>query len=517
MHRITVLWWGFNGLFYWEEAYRLLIGEALWHRWPWPLLDLQADPYAGGSLVISVLAAPFVALMGPSLAWLKLIALAWSTVGLVTWTLLLDRWWGRRAAHIFAFLFVFAPPLFVTYNLIAMGSHAEVVTLAGVQLLLAYRWLYGTRRSTGALVAWAAVAGFGTWFTYVSFLPFLVCVGVGVVGGALPLRRWPALAGGFLVGFAPWVFTNLVSGGRGLDVVVRTFHAGGHSCSTALESLRYLVLTGIPLGLRFPEIPASVTGGAPRRLFLAHVYFALYVASWGAVFWACLMSAWRRTGSLVMRLRTCVRSCPELPLLALFPTFVLILAVSDQVFLEHELVPFLSFRLLVPFLPPVMAVLAIATARLPTRLRWAMLPLLGLIGMMGTTRMLGAGAAERPRFTAQARALGAQALGHLLYYKHEADMPLLAERIGVIPADLQASAWEGFGFSLAYHYPEHQPIEGFVRTVAAVPRRFRAAVERGVRAALGPGMEQVKPRPPSPRTDALLAALASHDPPKPDQ
>jgi hypothetical protein len=219
---------------------------------------------------------------------------------------------------------------------------------------------------------------------------------------------------------------------------------------------------------------------------------------------------------VVTRLRAWVGASPELPLLALFPGFVLILAVSDQVFLEHELVPFLSFRLLVPFLPPVMAVQAIAAARLPARVRWSMVVVLALIGAAGTMHVLGGGAGERLRLSAQARTLGAQALGHLLYYKHEADVPLLTARIGVMPEELQASAWEGFGFSLAYHYPEGQPIEDFVRVIAEVPPRFLGAVVRGVRVALGPGMEQVKPLPPSPRTAALLASVASLDPPKPD-
>ena len=134
-----------------------------------------------------------------------------------------------------------------------------------------------------------------------------------------------------------------------------------------------------------------------------------------------------------------------------------------------------------------------------------------------TMQELGGGASERPRLAAEARALGAQAIGHLLYYKHAADVPLFVERIGVMPEELQGSAWEGFGFSLAYHYPEDRPIENFVRVVAVVPPRFRAAVGRGISVALGPGMEQVKPLPPSPRTAALLAVVASLDAPKPDQ
>jgi hypothetical protein len=465
---------------------------------------------------MAALTIPIVALVGSSLVGLKLVALAWSALGLIAWTLLIDRWWGRRAAQIFAFLFVFAPPLFVTYNLIAMGSHAEVVTLAGVQLLLAYRYLYD-RRSLGALVAWAACAGFGTWFTYASIVPFLFCIAVGLAGGSLPLRHWAPLVGAFLAGFAPWIATNLVSGGRGLDVVVRTFgggaHAGSRSLAATLESIRYLIHTGIPLGLQYPEVLAGLTGGAPRRLLLPHLYFALYALSYIVL----LRDSFRREGlpagpASTRGPRAWARSHPELPLLALFPGLVLLLAVSDQVFLQHELVPFLSFRLLVPFLPPVFATMAIVVARLPATLRWLVLLVLAFIGVAGTIQGLTRGASDRSHLTTEARTIGAQAMGHLLYYKHAADVPLITERIGVAPEELRGPAWEGFGFSLAYHFAEDQPIEAFTQVVLEVPRRFQGDVVRGIQMALGPGMEQVKPIPPSPRTAALLAAVVSLDP-----
>src|SRR6185295_11521763 len=80
VHRAAVLAFGFNRLFYWEETYRLLAAEALFRGWNVPLLDLQADPYAGGSLVMSLLTVPVVALVGPSIVGLKGVALVWSAV-----------------------------------------------------------------------------------------------------------------------------------------------------------------------------------------------------------------------------------------------------------------------------------------------------------------------------------------------------------------------------------------------------------------------------------------------------
>ncbi len=515
-HRAVVLWWGFDGHFYWEETYRLLMAEALWHRWPWPILDVQADPYAGGSLVMAVLAVPVVAIVGTSLVGLKVVALVWSAVGFVAWTALVDRWWGRRAAHLFAFLFVFGPPLLVVYNLIAMGSHAEVATLAGVQLLLAYRCLYGDTRSPGTLLAWGIAAGFSTWFSYVGVLPFAVCIVVGIVGGALPARRLAVVAAGFVVGFAPWIATNLASGGRGLDVLARTFQPGTGSgvrpSGTYVPMLRYLLATGVPLGLRYPDVVAPVTGGAPRRLLLAHVYLALYALAWIALLARCLAAAARTRSGPLRAARALGAACRELPLLVLFPLLVAVLAATDQVFLENQRVPFFSFRLLVPILPAVLLVLAVATARVGAALRWPVIAVLAAIGVAGTVHVVAAGAASRPRLTADARALGAEAAGHLLYYKHGADMDVLAARIAAMPEELRGRAFQGVGFSLAYHYPETEPVDGFTALLARVPAPYRRDAVRGVRLAVRAGMEQVNPLPRSARTDALLAAANSLDP-----
>jgi hypothetical protein len=508
-HRAVVLWFGFDGTYYWEETYRLLMGEALADRWPWPLLDVQADPYAGGSLVFAALAAPMVRLIGPSLLGLKIVALVWSALGFVAWTSLVDRWFGRWPAFVLAFLFVCAPPVFVVYNLVAMGSHAEVVTLAGVQLLLAYRFLYGeTRGSRAWLFAWALVAGLGTWFTYEAVLPFTVCVALALVAGLLPPRLWPVLAVGFVLGFSPWIVANVVGGAESLDVLARTFGmrpAATGSGPTYAAMLQYLLRTGIPLALRFPTL-AFAFGGEwhVRPLFLAHAYFALYVLAVLAVGIGCVLRAGVRPRALAAR--------PDMPLLAMFPVFVLVLAASDHVFLPSERVPFFPFRLLVPFLPAVMAVMAIAVGRMPPAPRLVALVVLGCFGGAGIVPALSAGADARPRLTAEARATGAEAAGHLLYYKHPRHLGVIAERIAAMPVELRGAAFRGVGFSLAYHHPGDEPVTGLTTALASIPIAYRAEALAGARLALDTGLPQVPPRPASARTSELRAALDDVDP-----
>ncbi len=105
--------------------------------------------------------------------------------------------------------------------------------------------------------------------------------------------------------------------------------------------------------------------------------------------------------------------------------------------------------------------------------------------------------------------LGAEAAGHLLYYKHGADVPVLAERIAVMPAELQPPAWNGVGYSIAYHFPDDRPVAELARLVDATPSAYRGDVVHGMREALGPGLEQVNPRPASAHTRKILDAVDS--------
>lgn len=517
VHRVAVLRLGFDAAYYWEETYRLLMGEALALHWPWPLLDVQADPYSGGSLVFAALASPVVTWLGPSLIGLKSIALLWSAVGFVAWTWLVDRWFGRWPAFAFASLYVLGPPLFVVYNLIAMGSHAEVATLAGLQLLLAYRFLYDDAHPTAWLVAWGVVAGLATWFMYTAIVPFAACVAVALVAGALPIRRWPVLGAAFLVGFAPWIVAT-VGGAHGLDVVARTFGLGtaaaaADGAATYAQVLRYLVTKGVALALQFRELDVTVPGETHTRpLLFGQAYCVLYALAALALTIQCLL----RPG-IGLRLRRVAATFPEVPLLVIVPLFVAILAASDQLFLVIPRAPFFAFRVLVPFLPAMMAVIAIAVGRLPAWPRTAAFVVLGCFAGAGSWQVLAAGSQERPRLVAEARERGAEVAGHLLYYKHDTDLSLVNTRIGVMPPELRSAAYRGLGFSLAFHHPETEPVATFVDRLATVPAPFRTDALEGARLALGPGLEQVMPRAPSPHASALRTALDDLDPPKPGQ
>ncbi|MFN2425584.1 MAG: hypothetical protein ABR587_03955 [Candidatus Binatia bacterium] len=510
LHRFLIVLFAFDGVFFWEEAYRLLVAESLRGGWDIPLHDLQADPYAGGSLVFSALAAVATSTAGSSLVVLKTVALAWSALGLALWLLVTDRVFGRRAAHLLGFAWLAAPPVFVVFNVTALGSHSDTITLTGLQLLLMYRYL--DDRSTGRLVAWMGAAGLALWFSYASALPIAVFTAYVLAAGALPLARWPAAAAGFLAGFSPWIAYNLAAGGS-LDVVAQTFAGGGDPARGYLANLFDLTVRGTPVALYFRDI--GIAGDVKvSREFLAYPYLAVYVASWAALMAAPVFRLARST--TVWRpevFRAAVAGCPELPILALFPFFLAVIAASNQEFNDYGVVRYITFRILVPALPSLFFAVALAAARAGTPLRVSVVAAYTLAALVGTGQLLADGRGGRATREAEARALGAEAMGHLIVFKHGTDADVARERIAALPEELRAPAWRGVGSSYAYLFGTKRSGLAASELTRALERDGgdRAAMLEGARLAIGPGLFQVAPLPESPRRDELRRAIEDAD------
>ncbi|MFN2375849.1 MAG: hypothetical protein ABR538_04880 [Candidatus Binatia bacterium] len=513
LHRALLLAFGFDGVFFWEEAYRLLAAEALRDGWNIPVHDLQADPYSGGSLVYAVLAALVTSITGSSLVVLKCIALAWNAAGLWLWLLVADRVFGRPAAHALGLLWLAAPPVFLVFNLVAMGFHGDTVTLAGLQTLLLYRYLEDPRRSVAKLAAWMAVAGFSVWFSYASALTVAAGAGYALLAGALPPRRWGAALAAFAAGFSPWIAHYLAADGS-LEVLSRTFAGGDAPGAGYLARLFDLAVHGVPVALYFRDI------GIPGDVKLAREWLAYpYLAACAASFAALAAAFVRRFaeaqapapagGGRLPRWRTAVLASPELAIVAVFPLFLVVLAASDQEFNDYGTVRFFTFRVLVAALPSLFFAMALALARAPSRLRRVAVAGLGALGLVATLQVVADGRAGLPAREAEARQLGAEAMGHLLVVKHGTS-PLVGERIAALPGELRGRAWRGVGFNLAFLYGTQrsaQPASELADQLRAIDPLHRADGVEGARLAVGAGIDQVAGLPPSPRSDELRAAV----------
>jgi hypothetical protein len=512
LHRGAVLAFGFDGVFFWEEAYRLVVSEALRGGWAIPLHDLQADPYAGGSLVLSMLAAAATPLAGSSLTALKGVALAWNALGLGLWLVAVDRAFGRRAAHLLGFVWLAAPPVFVVFNVVAMGFHGDAVTLTGLQLLLLLRWLDEPSRR-GPLFAFAAAGGFGVWFAYSSAIPLAVMVAYAMVAGALVPSRWLVAGAGFVAGFSPWIAYNLAAGGS-LAIVGQTFAGSGERGYA--ERLADLVAHGVPAALYFRDI--GIPGDVKmRREVLAYAYLALYAVAFVSLAVAAARgtaasasSAASRTRGAAGPLAARFASRPELAVLPVFPLFLAVIAASNHEFNDLGVVRWFTFRVLVPAVPSLFLAIALFAARSGPVVRAAALAICLVTAVVGSGQLLGAGSGSRELREPEALAIGAEAMGHLLVFKHGVDPELFRARIDALPEDLRAPAWRGVGENTVLLFTRGlatRPAAELTSALVACDPGYRAQCIEGARLATGPGTFQVAAMPPSPRRDELVAAI----------
>ncbi|HVO33671.1 MAG TPA: glycosyltransferase family 39 protein, partial [Elusimicrobiota bacterium] len=204
LHPIFYFWSG-------EEPSRGTIALDMLHRLPYPWIAYRADEYSGGSIVVGAITAIFFRLFGPTAFALKLTPVLLFTLTLILWYRLIERETDAPTAVAFGLLFTFAPPLLMRYTLTNMGFHSESCFFTALTLWLLFDLHRSGDRPAWEFVALGFVAGFGLWFTYI----FALTLAAGSVLWVVRFRRdWSRkdltlLAGGFVLGFYPWIKANV--------------------------------------------------------------------------------------------------------------------------------------------------------------------------------------------------------------------------------------------------------------------------------------------------------------------
>lgn len=121
------------------ERYSASFGWALLHGVELNPAKLPIIPHLRGSVVFGVLLVPLLAVGGPTLLAVKVLALAFSAVTAGLTAHLAGRHLGLRAGVCAALLLAFAPPAFQMVDVLALGSHADAIpfVLAPLAVLLA--------------------------------------------------------------------------------------------------------------------------------------------------------------------------------------------------------------------------------------------------------------------------------------------------------------------------------------------------------------------------------------------
>jgi hypothetical protein len=198
-----------DGLPDFEELLRGVAAQELLDGPLLPVQDYQVNHFWGGSLVASIVAVPFFALLGPNLLALRLSPLVVHLVAVALAFLILDRAAGRRAAWIGGLLLAIPPPGYTFTSSSTFSLHTETNALS-LGLFLAYL-VYREHRARGPSPWRAALVGllggFGIWFAYGLAIPVAIVLFFELSRDKrCCLRRDFAFAlAGFLVGLAPWI------------------------------------------------------------------------------------------------------------------------------------------------------------------------------------------------------------------------------------------------------------------------------------------------------------------------
>jgi hypothetical protein len=241
--RLAVVLTGSHLISHSEELYRGTIAREVLEGLHAPLWSYQADHYSGGSLVVGLLAAPAIALFGPRLFALKLVAIAFAAATAAVAVQFLARRYGVRAALAGAVLFVMPPPGLVQLQSLAKGFHTEspLFTLASLSALFAF--VYDGRRRRWLFAA-AFAGGLGVSFTPIAAL--------GLVGVVV---TWLVVERGRPRGADALIFAL----GVGVGMAPALVYVAAHGLAPGPPSLAEVFSgTAEPFAVRLAKIPARV-------------------------------------------------------------------------------------------------------------------------------------------------------------------------------------------------------------------------------------------------------------------
>jgi hypothetical protein len=207
-----------------EGLNRGTVAEALRIGAPlWPSHSVQI-PHVRGSLVISVLAVPCFALLGPTTFALRLTGIVFHVAGLLALVLLVHRQFGRRAAVLAGALLVLAPPALARAAVLSYGDHVESVPFICAAALLALAWAEARRPRPGLAVAAGAAIGLAiTWHAQSRLAMAPLALVVALLAGRKLLARetFLALLPGVLLGLVPLWIGDWYTAKSGLQVFAR--------------------------------------------------------------------------------------------------------------------------------------------------------------------------------------------------------------------------------------------------------------------------------------------------------
>lgn len=346
--RLAVLFFFIQHTFQCEELLQGAIAKEIMGGTGLPLLEYQATPYSGGSLLDAIITIPFFAVFGANLFALKLVPLFFSAVTLALLFLFAWRHFNPRTAYITAFLFILASPLWIAATLANEGSHAESLVFTVAALFLFYEIIFKRKTKPIYYFSFGFICGMGLYWIYT----FLLTLGLILLIWFRHDKKIFFSKGfylfwlGLLAWMIPWLGYNLTNGFKGPRDVFSVFLEPDYSSTKAWVDAVSRFLRNV----RFT-----------RMLDLAGIgglSYNLLNRAWLLLYWA----------GFIFILKSCKFSLKMLlfskeSFVAIFPLSLLIVA-SIYGIDPGESAYFMDWIYLVPILPFVFLTTAIILDRL---------------------------------------------------------------------------------------------------------------------------------------------------------
>lgn len=217
-------------------------------------LDYQYVDFFGGSTVVSMVAAPFMALLGRNFFALKLAPILFHLITTAFLFAVLRRAFGRGAAIRGTLLLVITPPAFTALTTVAFGSHIESIGLAALAT-----WVYARLHSSPQLeerggseagrFLLGILAGFALFFGYQTVLwtAAFAAADLCVLRRKALVRAWVPQLGGAALGLWPWLIYNARFDWSGYRIYNQ--EPGNLLGTSPLEKSVDLVTVGLPRAL----------------------------------------------------------------------------------------------------------------------------------------------------------------------------------------------------------------------------------------------------------------------------
>jgi 4-amino-4-deoxy-L-arabinose transferase-like glycosyltransferase len=185
----------------------------------------------------AILAAPWIALFGPTSFALHLAPLLAGLGFLTTVYALGEQLFSRRVGLVSAGLLAVGPPFFVVLSLRALGGYPETLLFGNLLLLLALRGRQPARQGLRDAALFGLIGGLALW-TNLLVIPYLLAAGAIFWWQRrtdLRGRNGVALTLGLLVGAAPALVYNLLHSGVTVTTILglTLLGTGGHTSAPA--------------------------------------------------------------------------------------------------------------------------------------------------------------------------------------------------------------------------------------------------------------------------------------------